>query len=85
MKNSNLIYLFIYHSNPENPPTYTSLFTTFGPTIPGDFDRVNGKLYYFLNYPGMSLQFSIPKDLEILCSDNDIEGILLKIIYFTLL
>ena len=61
------------YSTPEKPPTYDSLFNTFGPTIPGEFCRVEEQLVYCLNYPGLSLYFPIPKDLETLCSE-DIEG-----------
>jgi hypothetical protein len=59
-------------SSPEINPTYNSLFDTFGPTTAGDFEREgveNGRLVYKLSYPGMSLFFPIPQELEGLCQE----------------
>ena len=70
-----ILLIFSSYSTPELPPTYNSLWKAFGPTVSGDFTRSDGELMYHSTYPGMSLLFAVPPELEEVCT-QDKDGML---------
>ncbi|KAI8063602.1 hypothetical protein BC940DRAFT_307121 [Gongronella butleri] len=53
-----LVYQSTDVSSSRTIPTFLSIYKSFGPTYPGDFDLHQG--IYTLNYPGLSFSFPIP-------------------------
>jgi isoleucyl-tRNA synthetase len=73
------LYLFANNSR-HGPPTFRSVYKTFGPTSPGQLlpATSTSPATYILSYPGIAFKFPLPQDAPLQPSDKTLLNLLHK-------
>ena len=80
---SNLRYNTFYYLTKysrHGPPTFRSIYKTFGPTSPGELQPATptSPQMYILSYPGIAFKFPLPENTPIVASEKTLLNLLHK-------
>lgn len=69
-----------YQYSRNSPPSFRSVYRTFGPTSPGELlpATTNSPYMYILSYPGIAFKFPVPSNTPPSPSDKDLLNLLHK-------